>query len=65
MGKDDDEALLSVFHSSNFYFGLGFTQSVSVRVSVCLFVFKYLRYSSLVFSEILHEVRGQSIKKVT
>ena len=30
-----------------------------VRVLVCPSVFKYLRDGSLVFSEILHEVRGQ------
>ena len=32
---------------------------VSVRVCVCVSVFKYLRDRSLVFSEILHEVAGQ------
>ena len=34
-----------------------------VRLSVCLSVFKYLRDRSLVFSETLHEVRGQLSKK--
>ena len=32
---------------------------VSVRVCVCVSVFKYLRNRSLVFSETLHEVAGQ------
>ena len=35
----------------------------SVRLSVCLSVFKYLRDRSLVFSETLHQVRGQLSKK--
>ena len=34
-----------------------------VHLSVCLSVFEYLRDCSLVFSEILHKVRGQLSKK--
>ena len=36
---------------------------LSVRLSVHLSVFKYLRDFSVVFSETLHEVRGQLSKK--